>query len=70
MFIQDSVPAYGTKKTQNFLKDECYFLDQNKPCDYWLWSEVKKVPNNFPYNSILSLNTPIRRRFRSIQEGY
>ena len=78
MFIQDSVPAHGSKTVQKFLKRELPLFvpstiwpssspDLN-PCDYWLWGNVEKVSNAQPHSSVVSLKTSIRRAIKTIKK--
>ena len=70
MFVQDSAPAYGAKTVREFLKKQLPLFVQKdvwpsssldlNPCDYWLWSEVKKMSNNKPHNTVESLKSDIQ----------
>ena len=62
MFVQDSAPAHRAKTIREFLKKQLSFfvrkdvwpssLPDLNPCDYCLWSEVEKMSNNKPHNTV------------------
>ena len=76
MLIQDSAPAHGAKKVQDFLKENLPLMvpkdvcsgtcpDLNV-CDYWLFGVIEGESNVTSHPSVNSLKAAIRRAFREL----
>ena len=76
MLVQDSAPAHGAKKVQDFLKENfplivpkdiwpCSSPDLNV-CDYWLFGVIEGKSNVTSHPSVNSLKASIRRTFRNL----
>ena len=71
MLVQDSAPAHGAKKVQDFLKENLPLMVPNdvwpssspdlNACDYWLFVVIEGKSNVTPHPSVNSLKASIRR---------
>ena len=76
MFVQDSAPAHGTKKVQDFLKEKLPLKVPNEiwpssspdlnVCDYWLFGVIEGESNVTSHPSVNSLKAAFRRAFRNL----
>ena len=76
MLVQDSAPAHGAKKVQDFLKENLRLMvpkdiwSISSPdltvCDYWLFGVIEGEPNVTSHLSVNSLKAAIRRAFRNL----
>lgn len=76
MLIQDSAPAHGAKKVQDFLKENLpLFVPKDiwpssspdlNVCDYWLFGVIEGESNVTSHPSVNSLKTAIRQAFRNL----
>lgn len=76
MLVQDSVPAHGAKKVQDFLKENLPLMvpkdiwPSSSPdlnvCDYWLFGVIEGESNVTSHPSVNSLKAAIRRAFRNL----
>ena len=76
MLVQDSAPAHGAKKVQDFLKENLPLmvpkdiLPSSSPdlnvCGYWLFGVIEGESNVTSYPSVNSLKAPIRRAFHNL----
>ena len=74
MLVQDSAPAHGAKKVQDFLKENLPLMvpkdiwPSSSPdlnvCDYWLFGVIEGTSNVTSHPSVNSLKAAIRRGFR------
>lgn len=76
MLVQDSAPAHGAKKVQDFLKENLPLMvpkdiwPSSSPdlnvCDYWLFGVIEGESNVTSHPSVNSLKAAIRRAFRNL----
>ncbi|KAF2362962.1 Homeobox domain-like [Trinorchestia longiramus] len=76
MLVQDSAPAHGAKKVQDFLKENLPLMvpkdiwPSSSPdlnvCDYWLFGVIEEKSNITSHPSVNSLKSAIRRAFRNL----
>ena len=76
MLVQDSAPAHGAKKLQDFLKENLPLMvpkdiwPSSSPdlnvCDYWLFGVIEGTSNVTSHPSVNSLKAAIRRGFRNL----
>ena len=76
MLVQDSAPAYGAKKVQDFLKENHPLRapkdiwPSSSPdlnvCDYWLFGVIEGKSNVTSHPIVNSLKAAIRRAFRNL----
>ncbi|KAF2352619.1 hypothetical protein FHG87_016621 [Trinorchestia longiramus] len=76
MLVQDSAPAHGAKKVQDFLKENLPLMvpkaiwPSSSPdlnvCDYWLFGVIEEKSNVTSHPSVNSLKSAIRRAFRNL----
>ena len=76
MLVQDSAPAHGAKKVQDFLKENLPLMvpkdiwPSSSPdlnvCDYWLFGVIEGESNATSHPSVNSLKAAIRRAFRNL----
>lgn len=76
MLVQDSAPAHGAKKVQDFLKENLPLMvpkdiwPSSSPdlnvCDYWLFGVIEGKSNVTSHSSVNSLKAAIRRAFRNL----
>ena len=76
MLVQDSAPAHGAKKVQDFLKENLPLMvpkdiwPSSSPdlnvCDYWLFGVIEGKSNVTSHPSVNSLKAAIRRAFRNL----
>ena len=76
MLVQDSAPAHGAKKVQDFLKENLpLFVPKDiwpssspdlNVCDYWLFGVIEGQSNVSPHPNVNSLKAAIQRAFRNL----
>ena len=76
MLVQDSAPAHGAKKVQDFLNENLPLmvskdiwlssLPDLNVCDYWLFGVIEGYSNVNSHPSVNSLKASIRQAFRNL----
>ena len=76
MLVQDSAPAHGAKKVQDFPKENLPLTVSKdiwpnsspdlRVCDYWLFGVIEGESNVTSHPSVNSLKAAIRRAFRNL----